>query len=1462
MIPGAWLIRICLLALALAAPVAQAESAPTKNLPALEKVRLQLKWFNQFQFAGYYAALEQGYYAAEGLDVEIAERILDKSVVHQVVAGEADYGVGDAGLISQYANGNPVTALAAIFQHNPLVFFSTQDSGIVSPYEMDGKRIMSDLVSADEAPLRAMLASANVTDKDYKLLPQNGDYSLLAQGKVDVISGYLSDQPFYFKEQGVKVNIINPQNYGIDFYGDMLFTSQNELKKHPGRAVRFTRASLKGWRYAMDHPEEMIQLIHRKYHSKLSIEHLRFEAAETRKLIVPDVIPLGLIEPRRMKIAADAYAASGFNKPLTEAELAKFIFSSTASDLALTDQEKAWLATHPVIHVGIDSDFPPYEWIDKDGNYVGMAADYMRLLEKKLGVHFEIVKNRPWAEILAMAKQGKLDMLACAVKTPERSQFLNFSEPYKAGPAIIIDNGQGGFIGSLDRLAGKHVAVEKGYFMQELLEKDHPQIQLVLARDTREALALVIDGKADAYVGDAGTANYLIKKEGLLSLRFSGQTEYRSQHSVATTKTNPELASIVAKAMASIPKEEADAIFNRWLGLKIEQGIRTETLTKSGLVVLAFFLLFAYWIYRLRREIAERKRLEANLMEKELWLRTVLDAEPECVKVVDSHGNLTQMNRAGLVMIEADDDPAKVIGKRVEGLVVAEDRAAFNAMHARVFNGETGTLVFRIRGLKGTLRWMETHAVPLKNEATGEISALAVTRDITHRKQIEDALLEGQESLRQMLETSPIAVRIAGCNGHKVLFANQRYLKLIGVDQENIVGVDPVKYYANPQDYEDILKTLQQGNTIMDRLIELAIPGAGTTWAMASYVKMEYQGAPAVLGWFYDVTELTDARREAERAAKAKSEFLANMSHEIRTPMNGIIGLTQLALNQPTSAEVRDYLQKISSSSQNLLGILNDILDFSKLDAGRMNIEHQPFDLDSVLDNLRNLFEERAHAQGLDFEIEVEATTPRDLVGDALRLQQILANLLGNAIKFTARGHVGLKVRATNITGNQARLHFMIEDTGIGIDRNDLDKLFQPFSQVDGSITRRFGGTGLGLAISHNLLNLMGGKFDVSSQSGEGSKFGFELQLDIAAQSSVRETRHRIRHHAGSLTNKLEQLGTALQGRHILVVEDNTINQQVVKEFLELSGMKVSLANNGQEAIDQLQTRNFDAILMDVHMPVMGGVEATRILRAGQHTLPIIALTAGVTQEERDNCKASGMNDFIAKPVSAEALITTLNRWVAGSPPISMPPLPAQGQEASAALNLPGFELDKLLQMLGGNRTRAIQLLLDFSDDLASVPEEVRASLAAEDFATARQTAHRVKGTAGNIGAMDLHAAAVKLETQLKHGQPDQQTWQSFITACDTAATAIATLRTTKNASQRLTRDDTTLIAMAEALDRQLEENDFIAPRVLDEIQSCLTADQTQQFETLRKHINDIRYTEARQALQKLIEAAQTSQGE
>lgn len=731
---------------------ANAYSENTVPAKPLETVKLQLKWFHQFQFAGYYAAKQQGYYAAEGLDVEILELSPDKSVIQEVVSGEVDYGIGDSGILARYSNGEPVIALAAIFQHDPLVFISKQSSGIISPYEMTGKRVMFDPETGDNAPLVSMLTNAGITPQDYTFVPATFNIDDLLFDKVDVMSAYLTDQPFYFQQKKIPLNIINPHNYGIDFYGDLLFTRQAELKQHPGRAERFRRATLLGWKYALSNPEAIIQLIRNHYHSRLSLEHLRYEAVQTRKLILPDIMPIGQIEPIRLRGIADIYFQLKLSKQLSDQALKAFVYTSTEK-LNLSQAERIWLNRHPVITLGIDRAFAPYEWLDEQGRYVGLIADYMHLIEERLGIRFKIITDKSWHEILESAKRSELDMIAGAVKTPERSAYLNFTSPYVSNSAIIINDINQGYIGTLTNLNGKRVAIEQGYFIQELLRNHYPAIKLLPTATVREALQRVVEGKADAYIGDAASATYAFKTAGFMNLQFSGQTDYRSEHRIAVVKSNPELASIMEKTLASISTNERDMIFSHWMGLKIESGIPVQAIVKIGLAVLALFLLFTYWLFRLRK--AEKSR-----QESETRLQTILDYSPLGIWMVGVDGryrfvNKTFCDATGISEQEFLTTPnlALLLGEEIAVSCHESDQACL-AQNKPYICYETLPLV------DGKLHFMEITKTGLHE--TGENNAdiitgiIGIAIDITERKLAEQRERAHQEVLSLLAKDTPL----------------------------------------------------------------------------------------------------------------------------------------------------------------------------------------------------------------------------------------------------------------------------------------------------------------------------------------------------------------------------------------------------------------------------------------------------------------------------------------------------------------------------------------------------------------------------------------------------------------------------------------------------------------------------------------------------------------------------------
>ncbi|AHF02114.1 histidine kinase [Thiomicrospira aerophila AL3] len=376
-------------------------------------------------------------------------------------------------------------------------------------------------------------------------------------------------------------------------------------------------------------------------------------------------------------------------------------------------------------------------------------------------------------------------------------------------------------------------------------------------------------------------------------------------------------------------------------------------------------------------------------------------------------------------------------------------------------------------------------------------------------------------------------------------------------------------------------------------------------------------------------SELEKALEKSEQAATAKSDFLATMSHEIRTPMHGVLGLTDLLLTTELNAQQKEYLNTLKNCSQTLLAVINDILDFSKIEAGKLSLESIEYEPIALFNNLKTLFEPQITDKGLVFSMQIEKGLPNRLIGDPTRFQQILYNLLSNAIKFTHEGQITLKVSFDPSTN---RLFVKVKDTGIGISQLAMKRLFKAFSQADSSITRRFGGTGLGLAICDRLVKAMGGDISVYSEVGAGSEFAFNISVQVAKELRQRD------HQPTIATPQLDSL-------KVLVVEDNPVNQMLVKAMLAKLHIMPAVAQDGLEAVDLIRDQNFDIVLMDVQMPTMDGLRASQYIRSLGDNIKqpyIIALTANAFESDRVGALDAGMNAFLAKPLSFEALQTSL----------------------------------------------------------------------------------------------------------------------------------------------------------------------------------------------------------------------------
>ncbi len=693
-------------------------------------------------------------------------------------------------------------------------------------------------------------------------------------------------------------------------------------------------------------------------------------------------------------------------------------------------------------------------------------------------------------------------------------------------------------------------------------------------------------------------------------------------------------------------------------------------------------------------------------------------------------------------------EPEEMMGSQPSDAMHPEDAPAVRALAVKLVAGEIAdelvTISYRTKHKLGHWIWVEAGMSLQRDEKTGRPTSLVCSlRDISLRKQAEAAIAESEARFRVLAENTSEMIILGSAESAK-RYVSPGVKRILGFSSEEFLAMDRTEY-VHPDDLEVFfngIRELEGGKEQVTLTYRAKHKTRGWIPLEGSFRKVPgaKDSATAVVASFRDVSEreahakaLMDAKAaaekaqaEAERASQTKSDFLASMSHEIRTPLNGILGYTQLLLHEDALAGVqRGQVENIRSAGSALLGVVNDILDFSELEAGEISIQPHPFAIEQLLNGAASIVKSLIDKKSLILTVDIDRACATAFVGDQARLQQVLLNLLNNAVKFTARGCVAMtaKVRAT--AGENQTVRITVTDTGIGIAKSKQDRLFKKFSQVDGSIRREFGGTGLGLAISRHLIEMMGGVIGVDSAEGQGSSFWIELSMPVAEPPV-----------AGAIV-EAKQIASA--SATILVVEDVVMNQDIARAMLNSAGHVVDVARDGAEAVSAVQLKSYDLVFMDIHMAGMDGIAATTSIRGLDHPasrVPIIALSANVMAAQVASFEAAGMNGHVGKPFRREELLEAVARW-------AKPALDAPKIESDSPSN-PLFDSDvysDLQEMVGRD---SVQRFLGQLAKLLTGTFD-NENLVTADRKTLGEEAHKM-AMAGMLGFVELSDLCAKLE--------------------------------------------------------------------------------------------------------------------
>lgn len=920
--------------------------------------------------------------------------------------------------------------------------------------------------------------------------------------------------------------------------------------------------------------------------------------------------------------------------------------STLHASVQFTKEENDYIKNHPLVTLGADYKWPPFDFTDKDGNPSGLSIEYIKMISQKSGLEFKVYSG-VWSDILKGMKEKKYDGLTCAVQTTERDKYLKFTDPYLSVPMVIVTHAGTSDRKTLDDLKGRVVSVNKGSYIHEWLKEKYPDIKLHLSSSNEESLEMLSLGKVDAYVGNLAVTTYIINKYLFNNLSIVAKLDtFETSVSVAIDKDKPLLFSIIQKSLRDISPQEAQKINSEWsenldaddellkFTKKQQEWIDNhkiiryvidndfepiEYLSNDGDKYLGIASSYLELIskktglnfVRVPTDVWSQSVEKINAREADMY--TCLTETSSREKVVNFSKPYIVMPQVFITNKDADfiADIQELYGKKlamVEGYALSE---TIKKEHPQI----------KIVMVKNIL---EAFKAVVKGDAYAYIDLLSVASTYIQKNGLSNLKISGiskyQSEFRMALRND----------------WDKTGIEIINKAIDSISENEKNKIY-NRWIHVKYQTTIDYTQVILIIVVFLLIISGTLFWNRK--LSIEIQKRKKVEAELSELNKkLVLATNEAQSANKAKSNFLSNMSHEIRTPMNSILGFAELLDEKIEDKKLKSFVKTIRSAGESLLVLINDILDLSKIESGKLEIVKKATHVKRLFEETVAIFALQAEQKGLTLELSIDKNMPEVIFVDSYRLREMLINLIANAIKFTDEGFVKVIVEVKSVYEHLSKIDIdiKVQDSGIGIAHDAQDKIFNIFEQQENQDVRKYGGTGLGLAISKKLAILMDGSLEVQSEQEKGSTFILKLKnLDIA---SLQDDEH---YDGTSLKYNTIDFEKAV----ILVADDVEQNRRLIKESFNDTQIEVIEAVNGQDAIDKVNSNKVDLILMDIRMPILDGYSATRIIKES-FDIPIVALTASILHKELTKIKGQRFDGYLRKPVSKNELYMEISKFL------------------------------------------------------------------------------------------------------------------------------------------------------------------------------------------------------------------------